>query len=63
MYWNLVRGNGLQAMAKCIKHNQTLKVLDVSFNSFASHKKIQVNKIIEEKKDHPKASVKLTLNE
>lgn len=54
MHWNLVRGNGLQAIAKCVQHNQTLQVLDISFNSFASLKKITVKKPTEEKKDDSK---------
>lgn len=36
LHWNSIRAPGAQLIAKQLKINKTLKVLDVSFNSFAN---------------------------
>jgi len=36
MHWNQIRAKGSTFMAKALKVNTTLKVLDMSFNSMAS---------------------------
>ena len=44
MHWNKIRGRGSICLAKALKINNTLKVLDCSFNSFGSegNRKVQV---------------------
>lgn len=36
LHWNLIKGKGSIAMAKAMKRNTTLQILDASFNAFGS---------------------------
>jgi hypothetical protein len=36
LHWNKIRGKGAVALAKGVKHNQSLMILDASFNAFGS---------------------------
>ena len=36
LHWNRIRGKGSAALAKGIKHNNSLLILDASFNAFGS---------------------------
>ena len=36
LHWNRIRGKGSVALAQGIKHNNTLLILDASFNAFGS---------------------------
>ena len=34
LHWNKIRGKGALALAKAIKYNESIEILDLSFNSF-----------------------------
>ena len=36
LHWNKIRSKGAMRIAKAIKTNQTIQILDLSFNSFGS---------------------------
>ena len=36
LHWNLIKGKGSIAIAKVMKRNTTLQILDASFNAFGS---------------------------
>ena len=36
LHWNKIRAKGAIMLAKAVKKNRTLKILDLSFNSFGS---------------------------
>lgn len=36
LHWNKIRAKGAMCLAKAIKTNRTIKILDISFNSFGS---------------------------
>ena len=36
LHWNKIRGKGAVSLAKGVKHNHSLLILDASFNAFGS---------------------------